>query len=135
MNEEVEKILSENQLRKTPLRYKILSVLKGSKHALSQPEIENYIEGESDRITVYRTLKTFEEKKIIHRVFDIWGVAKFAFSTAQGTISDHFHFSCTSCKHVFCLGNYNIPDLNFPKGFKLQQINLSAQGICLDCAK
>lgn len=137
MDKELEKILVEHALRKTPLRYKILSVLKNAAHALSQPEIENEIEEDLDRITVYRTLKSFEEKGIIHRVFDIWGTAKFAFSIVSGeseTNANHLHFNCTNCKHVFCLQSYKLPNLNFPLGFKAENISLSAQGLCKECA-
>ncbi|RZJ84568.1 MAG: transcriptional repressor [Chryseobacterium sp.] len=137
MEKELEKILATYELRKTPLRFKILSVLKAAEYALSQPEIENKIEEDLDRITVYRTLKSFEEKGIIHRVFDIWGTAKFAFSLtddAHHTSKEHLHFNCTNCKHVFCLSSYSLPSLNFPTGFKPAQINLSAEGICKECA-
>jgi len=137
MEKELEHILVAHSLRKTPLRYKILSVLKNAVHALSQPEIEDKIEEDLDRITVYRTLKSFEEKGIIHRVFDIWGTAKFAFSLPSAEhqdSSEHLHFNCTKCKHVFCLQSYSLPQLNFPQGFKPVQVSLSAQGLCRECA-
>lgn len=137
MEKELEKILVNHELRKTPLRFKILSVLKDADYALSQPEIESKIEEDLDRITVYRTLKSFEEKGIIHRVFDIWGTAKFAFSVSSNESvnhTNHLHFNCTHCKNVFCLQSYSLPNLSFPKGFKPVQINLSAEGLCKECS-
>jgi len=136
MEKELEGILVAHSLRKTPLRYKILSVFKNAVHALSQPEIENKIDEELDRITVYRTLKSFEEKGIIHRVFDSWGTAKFAFSlpSNEKNSREHLHFNCTNCKHVFCLQSYSLPHLHFPQGFKPTQVNLSAEGLCKECA-
>lgn len=131
-------ILGTHNLRNTPVRTGIITALKDSGHAMSQPELEETFGYNVDRITVYRVLKIFEEKGIVHKVYDPAGTAKFALCSAgckeHEHHDEHLHFNCTVCHQLFCLNEISIPELNVPVGFHIDQLTISAQGICRNCA-
>ena len=60
-------MLEKKQIRKTPFRLEVLKLFKASKNAISLKEIEKNLTS-FDRITLYRTLKLFIEKGLIHEV-------------------------------------------------------------------
>ena len=72
-------LLENNQLKKTSTRFTVLNILKSRESAISQPELEAMLGKKVDRVTLYRTLSTFEEKGIIHKVLNINGTANYAF--------------------------------------------------------
>lgn len=137
MEKEPAPLLSNHKLRNTPVRTGVLKALETTGHAMSQPEIEETFGHNVDRITVYRVLKIFEEKGIIHKVYDVNGIAKFALCSSckeHEHHDEHLHFNCTVCKQLFCLNEFTMPKLNIPAGFQVNQLNISAQGVCKNCA-
>ncbi|RYZ49860.1 MAG: transcriptional repressor, partial [Chitinophagaceae bacterium] len=61
-------ILHRRQLSSTESRRKILSLFLSSNDALTHGTIEKEVGDKYDRVTIYRTLQTFEEKGIIHSI-------------------------------------------------------------------
>ena len=59
-------ILHRRQLSSTESRRKILTLFLNSDDALTHGDIEKEVGSKYDRVTIYRTLQTFEEKGIIH---------------------------------------------------------------------
>lgn len=129
-------ILENHGLRKTPNRISILNEFSNSKHALSHADIENALK-ELDRVTIYRTLSSFADQGIIHKVLDESGTAKYALCQSECTEhkheDSHVHFSCTKCKLTFCLESISIPTLQIPKGYAVKEFNLLVQGVCKNC--
>ncbi|MEY3321815.1 MAG: hypothetical protein RLZZ417_1398, partial [Bacteroidota bacterium] len=62
---EVRTLLKKHDLRLTQVRKEVLSVFLIKEQALSQSDIENDL-GKTDRITLYRTLRSFEDNGLIH---------------------------------------------------------------------
>ncbi|MEC8273637.1 MAG: transcriptional repressor [Bacteroidota bacterium] len=126
-------MLEKKQIRKTPFRQEVLKLFKASKNAISLKEIERNLTS-FDRITLYRTLKLFIEKGLIHEVLHSSG-KKYALCKEQCDEHqhqhNHLHFHCSSCKKSFCLET-NIKDLNLP-GYIIQQTDLSVHGVCKKC--
>ena len=126
-------MLEKKQIRKTPFRQEVLKLFKASKNAISLKEIERNLTS-FDRITLYRTLKLFIEKGLIHEVLHSSG-KRYALCKEQCDEHqhqhNHLHFHCSSCKESFCLETY-IEDLNLP-GYIIQQTDLSVHGICKKC--
>ena len=58
--------VGKKQIRNTPFRLDGSKLFKASKNAISLKEIERNLT--FDRITLYRTLKLFIEKGLIHEV-------------------------------------------------------------------
>ena len=86
--EETLRILTANKLSKTEVRKKVLSLFISSDNALSLQEIESSFE-KIDRITLYRTLKTFESKGIIHKAIDGTNHPKYAM--CEESCDEHNH--------------------------------------------
>ncbi len=136
--QQFENLLKSHQLKRTEPRLRVLSLLSTKKVATSQPDLENVIAG-VDRVTLYRILSAFEEKGIIHKMFDLNGTANYALCSSNCEEhhhrDEHLHFNCVSCKNVYCLDDLNLPPVNLPQGFKLEGFNFSATGLCPKCNK
>lgn len=130
------KILETIGLRKTDTRKGILNLFLESDAALSLPEIEGAIKN-LDRITLYRTLKTFESKGIIHRAIDGTPNPKYALCQNECTehqhLDYHAHFHCRDCGKTTCLENVGIPKISIPKGYKVEETAIVISGKCLAC--
>lgn len=139
MNEEFTNLLDKHHLKKTSPRISVLSILKSRNVATSQPELEQIIGKEIDRVTLYRTLTTFEEKGIIHKVLDLNGTSNYALSSSSKSNNqlhdEHVHFNCTVCLNVYCLDQLHVPKLSMPQGFSSQNVNVIVYGICYSCNK
>ncbi|MDL5047377.1 transcriptional repressor [Oscillatoria amoena NRMC-F 0135] len=130
-------LLNDFQLRFTPSRQAILNLFLKKDFALSHGDIERAVPSHFDRVTVYRTLKTFLDKGLIHKVLDDEGGVKYALCstacTTAGHHHDHVHFKCTVCGQTNCL-NINIPSVKLPRGYRASELNLLIQGVCENCA-
>ena len=73
-----ENLLKEHDLRLTPSRLETLKVFIRHDYALSQPDLEKDLGDDFDRVTLYRTLTSFREKGVIHKVLDDAGATKYA---------------------------------------------------------
>lgn len=133
-------ILQRHGLRFTQAREEILRIFQDRGGALSQREIEHTLVGTYDRVTVYRTLSSFQEKGLVHRVLDDSGVMKFALCPdgcdhSEGERQhDHVHFKCTQCDQVRCLEGVALPVMpHLPAGYVLEDTHVLLQGRCPDC--
>jgi len=130
-------ILISHGLRLTNSREEILNIFLGHKTALSQPEIEKELHS-CDRVTIYRTLATYLEKGILHKVLDDVGAMKYALC-AESCHSDHYHahdhihFKCNVCGNTTCVEDIHVPTLQLPQGFKMSEMNILIQGTCPSC--
>lgn len=129
-----EEILKQTKLRKTSVRLEVLTQFQQIEYALSHQALEELLKDKDfDRVTLYRTLNTFEEADIIHKIVDSDGVARYAL-TKQSTFEHaHMHFECTNCNEVFCVHNQTTPSFSLPQGFVLNSISINAKGICSKC--
>jgi Fur family ferric uptake transcriptional regulator len=131
--------LKEFNLRQTECRQEVLDVFASQPHALSHGDIENQLTDRFDRVTIYRTLKTFVDKGLLHKVLDDQGAMKYALcretchTPDHQHHHDHVHFKCTICGLTNCLEDVRIPALSLPAGYQRQETNLLVQGVCPAC--
>ena len=119
------------------MRLLVLKALSVQYAAISLSELEKQFE-KSDRITLYRTLKTFQENGLVHSIDDGTGAPKYALCE-EGCECNierdlHVHFHCRVCSETFCLPKYKIPEIELPSMFKGEEANLVVKGICGKCA-
>lgn len=130
------RILKDFKLRSTPGRAAILDAFLTHNYALSHGDLEKEVPATFDRVTVYRTLKTFLDKGLIHKVLDGEGGMKYALCREACTMAnhhhDHVHFKCSRCGQTNCL-QVEIPEIALPKGYQPSEINLLIQGVCGAC--
>lgn len=132
---EIEHLLAHHDLKKTATRKSIVEVFLNNEHAISQRQIEEQL-GDPDRVTIYRTLNTFEEKGLIHRIIASDNEVRYAMckdncSTEQH-VDNHLHFNCTDCGKTYCL-SVEIPPLNMPQNYKVKNAHVLVEGICERC--
>lgn len=132
-----EQILENNQVKPTAMRLLVLQFMLRKKTALSLSQLENYFDN-ADRTTIYRTIKTFVEKGLVHQIDDGTGVIKYALCEenceCEIEADLHLHFHCTKCEETNCLTEHKIPQINLPEGFIAENINLVVKGICDKCS-
>jgi Fur family ferric uptake transcriptional regulator len=132
----LEKILRNNKVKPTAMRLLVLQFLLNKKLAVSLTNIEEYFDN-SERTTLYRTLKTFVESGIVHQIDDGTGVPKYALSesgyTRESEQDLHIHFHCNNCDETICLTDHKIPHINLPEGYSAENVNLVVKGICEKC--
>jgi Fur family ferric uptake transcriptional regulator len=123
-------ILSDKNLSITVSRTRILRVLLDSQVALSEKEIRSRLDRQADRATVYRTLKTFTDKGIVHPVITENLSTKYVLKKAP---KNHLHFKCTVCDKVYCMTAVTLSAYTLPEGFIQYDTNFLVTGICRSC--
>ncbi|TRZ43176.1 Fur family transcriptional regulator [Robertkochia solimangrovi] len=133
---EIEEILERNKIRVTASRLLVYRYLYERRSVVALSEIENAF-GRADRSTLYRTIKTFEENRIVHQIDDGTGVLKYALCEPGCNCnikSDlHLHFHCNECNETKCLTDHKIPPIEVPDGFVAENANLVIKGVCDKC--
>ncbi len=132
--------LKHHGLRRTAFREDILGIFNQEHgRALSSSDVESFLDDGYDRITLYRTLKSFEEHGIIHQLIDINGNSKYAICGHQcdkGHHEDtHAHFHCNSCGQTQCLYD-SLKTLTYstPDGFQVEEARVLLSGTCMSCS-
>lgn len=132
----IEDILQSHKLKNTKLRKAVLALLMQSDKGLSHLDISKKLDVAFDRVTLFRTLHSFEESGILHKIIDPNGIAKYAY-TASGrdeTENNHAHFICLKCEEVFCLNDvFPLTDFKMPQGFSKAIIEVQVKGLCARC--
>lgn len=132
---EIDKKLSTKNVKPTAMRELVLKILSEQTSAVSLADIENMF-NKADKTTLYRTLKTFEEKKLIHSIDDGTGAVKYALCKESCQCHPeelHVHFLCLKCQHTFCLNDIPIPFIKLPVNFSIENINMVVKGVCANC--
>ncbi len=133
--------LREVGLRITTVRLDVLRVLDEAESPLNAQEVHGALpEGAADRVTVYRTLHSFEEKQIVHRIDA--GDRVWRFSLARLGAHDHPHLVCDECGAVECLDDAQV-HVEFPgclRGSTMARRRIREQdavlhGRCARCAR
>lgn len=118
------------------MRLLVLDFLRKQSTATSLTDIESDLI-HSDRITIYRTLKTFQEKGLVHCIEDGTPAPKYALCEDDCNANHHHdlhvHFYCHRCNRTYCLPNSSIPEIQLPQKFQPEELNLIVKGVCEQC--
>ena len=131
----LDETLNSRNIRPTAMRQLVLKVLTEQKTAISLPELEDKFD-RADKTTLFRTLKTFEKNKLIHKINDGTGSAKYALCNTSCDCEPeelHVHFYCTKCSQTYCLNDVPVPEINLPINFSLESVNIVVKGVCANC--
>ncbi len=133
----VERHLKDHDLRITEVRKQIYKYLLDNQTAFSHSELELVFSNDFDRVTIYRTLNTFLEKGLLHKIPTDSGSAKYALCqehcSSEEHIDDHVHFKCIKCEKLVCLHELEIPMVKLPDNFMAKNAILMYEGICDKC--
>lgn len=134
-------ILHEKDLRSTPTRLAILECLQKSDQPISVDGIfeslkKSKIRKNFDLVTLYRSVKTFEDAGVVMAVN--LGFGKILYEYVKDEYSHHHHhIVCESCKKIEHLEVCGL-DVHFKMlegmGYRRLKHNLEFFGICSACA-
>jgi Fur family transcriptional regulator, ferric uptake regulator len=133
------KILKRNELSNTETRRYVLNMFLNTNKAISHADIEKHAADQLDRVTVYRTLQAFLEKRIIHTIPTNDNRILYALCNHEGEehghehVDKHVHFICSVCNNTQCLDSVSIPEVNLPPQFVVSSSQMLIKGICDSC--
>jgi len=130
-------MLKASGLRVTSPRVKVLEVFAKHQSALAHNDIEAELV-DMDRITLYRTLKIFNDKGLIHIAIDASDKTKYALCQHECDEEHHRdhhpHFYCIKCQQTVCLEEVIAPPLQVPKGYRVTDVQIAMKGVCPICS-
>ena len=132
----VEEILQQHSLKNTKIRQAVLGLLMQSAEGLSHQDLSKSLDVNFDRVTLFRTLHAFEENGILHKIIDLNGTAKYAYTLPDKNTNDHSHahFMCLNCGQVVCLDEtFLLNEIKVPQGFQKKTIDVQVKGVCAKC--
>lgn len=137
MSSKGRELLKSHALRQTDARMEVLDFIIDSQRAVSQPELEQALVHKFDRVTLYRTLSTFNANGLLHTVADSSGSMKYALCSAHCEGDDHhhehLHFHCTSCAETICFDEVMVTRPELPLGYAATDYNFVVNGVCRKC--
>ena len=130
----MKEILTERGIQPSFQRLKILKYLYSRKTHPTAEEIYKNLVKEIptlSRTTVYNTLKTFVEKKIITALTIEDNEVRYDFC-----VSPHLHFKCRYCGKIYDIKkDCEIFKKKTIKGHLIEEYHLYLKGICKNCRK
>lgn len=134
MRKNIEQKLLNKNTNPTSMRILVYDFLEQQEAAMSLTEIENNFY-KADRVTIYRTLKTFEENGIVHSIQENHTTKYILCDDGcnEKTHKDwHLHFYCKICKQTTCKEDFIIPPTTNQE-YRIDEIKLFGKGICQNC--
>ncbi len=135
--ENLKSILKSHELRITDCRLDVMAYFLQEKNALSQGDLENKFT-KYDRVTLYRTLNSFLDSGILHKIPNEAGSATYGLChhTCSPDHHDHnhIHFKCNRCGQIECLDDKVVPKVTVPNGYQIDGVNMIVDGVCAKCA-
>ena len=128
-------LLKIKGLSETPFRKEVLEIFNAHNNAIPLSIVEKELK-EYNRITLYRTIKIFIEKGIIHEITlsgieSNYAICKEECSTSSHN-HQHIHFKCTNCELIYCVEIEKTPTIKL-SGYKIESIEIQATGLCNNC--
>ena len=132
-------LLLKEHIRPTQIRIDMLRLFLDSVCALSIADIRNQLGDYCDRVTIYRTLNTFLDHSIIHKILMGTDGVKYAMNRAlrgdDGNMTNnHVHFRCEICDKVYCLDVSGNNPVILPDGFEFHSSVMIVNGKCENCS-
>lgn len=128
-------ILLEHDIRPTANRLLLVKVLSKAEHPLTMKELEDLVDT-IDKSNIFRTLSLFRDQHLVHVLQDGADAVRYELCHSHEEDHDddlHAHFYCERCKQTFCLNDIPVPQVDLPKGYRMNTINYLIKGICPNC--
>lgn len=133
----ITQLLRSSNLSVTDTRVKILELFFKSSGALEHADFERLSGKAFDRVTIYRTLQTFLDKGIIHKIPTSDTSVRYALCKSECREHEHHdhhvHFRCEECGSTQCLDETEVPAISLPKGYAVHNVEVVVSGVCKEC--
>lgn len=138
---QIKNILHQFNLKATATRIKVLDTLIQAGVALSHNDIQLRMpEIPIDKVTLYRTLNSFEKCGLVHKVANEERNWLYAFYKNPGESREephgHAHFICEKCDRIYCLAiesDNKVPSLKKSSDFLIKSYEYRVHGVCPAC--
>lgn len=134
-HDNIRDILHQKGLKSTPLREKLILVLKKHHGPMSVEEIGKKMKGIAyDQASLFRTLKKLSASGVLSQINLGEGFTRYEYACL--THDHHHHVMCTVCKKIMVLPFCIPPKFETwlkKKGFSEIQHRLDFQATCPDC--
>ncbi|MEO1050510.1 MAG: transcriptional repressor [Bacteroidota bacterium] len=128
-------ILKQYAQRTTDKRVALLELLMDSPRAFALSDIEKQLSIPMDRVTIYRTLHSYEENGLVIKMVDQKGVGLYMFNHKEhSNISTHPHLRCKECETVICLPCLPDEYLEELKKYEIDEMYFLMEGKCHKCS-
>lgn len=122
----------------TQNRVTVFRLLCEHKDALSITYINKYFTGIMDRISLYRTLKVFEKKRLLLKVPNAASEATYIFNGSESTSSSPqkkalAYFICTCCKSITLMNETIFRSFRLPANLAVKHCHIIIEGVCSNC--
>ena len=136
---QVRDLLKRYKLRNTQIRRFVIEIFRSQNRAFTHSSIEQNLGKKFNRVTLYRTLKTFEEVGLIHRIANENDRVEYALcrhncdAPSHEHFDNHIHFKCDRCARTFCLNHIPVPSIKVPANYKVKDSQILLKGTCEYC--
>ncbi|MBL4745231.1 MAG: transcriptional repressor [Flavobacteriaceae bacterium] len=128
-------LLKEKKLSETPFRKEVLELFRSYSNAIPMAVIEKGLKT-YNRITLYRTIKIFLEKGVIHEIAMSGEPSNYALCKESCSSvlhhHQHVHFKCRLCETVSCVEIKEFPTVSLPN-HQIEQLEIQVSGVCSGC--
>ena len=131
--------LQDAGLSQTAQRTAVLEIIIRADGPLSAAEILNRTDpGQRiNRVTVYRILSSFRERRIIRELPTDQGLNLYEMACRHNPI--HPHFYCRACRTMSCLPPLTLSQamdwFAGPDAFRIEDVRVNLSGVCRQCRK
>lgn len=131
------KILDGVGIKKTPGRIALINIFLQERNPMTQQEIMRKLSKvKLNYVSIYRSLETFVQGGIIHKVESGDRIWRFALGSEKKQGHDHPHFTCNQCGITECLDGTKIPNtITLRKGYIIERKELYLKGLCPKCSE
>jgi len=133
--ESAAELLKRHNKRTTPGRVALMELLLGSSKAFTMAQIETRLSGSMDRVTIYRTLQTFQAIGLVFKMIDHKGTCRYMLNLEKHkNLNTHPHLQCTTCGEIICLPSLPDEYLEKLEKYEIDEIYFLMQGKCHECS-
>ncbi|MEM7181221.1 MAG: Fur family transcriptional regulator, partial [Spirochaetota bacterium] len=127
-------ILKKAGLKITKTRVAVLKMLCDAGKPISHTDIMDGLPNNSswDRVTIYRTLAEFEQKRIVKSLNSGNRIKYYEF-LRNDTVNQHAHLFCNECGKIECLDLSDSLAIGLDKDFVILDVEILIRGVCKFC--
>jgi Fur family ferric uptake transcriptional regulator len=142
MEMEIKSLLKEHNLKVTKIRLDVLELMIKSGVAMSHAQISEKLgQDHVDKVTLYRTLNTFTEVGIAHKVATedrnwLYAIYEHDGHSHNNHGHEHAHFICDECDKIYCFPiDEHLTEIQqqIQKGFQIKSKEIRLHGTCPIC--
>ena len=131
--EKIEEHLTEHGVKPTAVRILVWEQAARQQETFTLSDMEELMP-HMDRSSIFRALRLFTEHQLLHEIDDGTGLQKYCVCRCTNSSHlNHIHFTCMKCGQTYCLEDYQIPIVELPDGYEMNEAEYVIKGVCPHC--